>query len=98
MKRGALLINTGRAGLVDEQALIEALEAGQLGGVGLDVFWEEPLPLDHPIRRFENVVLTPHRGYGTVEILAGRYEHAFQNILDFLDGKPLKLLNPEVIA
>ena len=96
MKRGALLVNTGRAALVDEQAMIEALKTGQLGGVGLDVFWEEPLPLDHPIRRFENVVLTPHRGYGTVEILAGRYEHAFQNVLDFLDGKPPKLFNPEV--
>jgi phosphoglycerate dehydrogenase-like enzyme len=76
--------------------MIEALESGQLAGAGLDVFELEPLPIDHPLRRLDNVVMTPHRGYGTTEVLAERYEYAFANILDFLDGKPLKLLNPEV--
>jgi len=96
MKRGAFLVNTGRGPLVVEQAMIKALESGHLGGVGLDVFDVEPLPMDHPLRRFNNAILTSHRGYATVEILSERYEQAMNNILDFIDGKPLNLLNPEV--
>jgi phosphoglycerate dehydrogenase-like enzyme len=97
MKRGALLVNTARGPIVSEPAMIKALENGHLGGVGLDVFDIEPLPLDHPLRRFENAILLSHRGYATVEILRERYEQAMTNILDFLDGKPLKLLNPEAL-
>ncbi len=97
MKRGALLVNTARGPIVSEPALIEALESGHLGGVGLDVFDVEPLPIDHPLRRFENAILLSHRGYATVEILSERYEQALTNILDFIDGKPLKLLNPETL-
>lgn len=96
MRRGAFLVNTGRGPIVVEQAMIGALESGHLGGVGLDVFDMEPLPMDHPLRRFDNAILTSHRGYATVEILAERYEQAMTNILDFLDDRPLKLLNPEV--
>jgi phosphoglycerate dehydrogenase-like enzyme len=97
MKRGAFLVNTGRGPLVNEQAMIEALKSGQLGGVGLDVYDIEPLPMDHPLRHFDNAILTSHRGYATVEILSERYEQALTNILDFLDGKPLKLINPDVV-
>ncbi|MGE5304597.1 MAG: D-2-hydroxyacid dehydrogenase family protein [Alphaproteobacteria bacterium] len=97
MKPGALLVNTARGPIVSEPAMIKALESGRLGGVGLDVFDIEPLPLDHPLRRFENAILLSHRGYATVEILSERYEQAMTNILDFLDGKPLKLLNPEAV-
>jgi phosphoglycerate dehydrogenase-like enzyme len=97
MKPGAVLINTGRGPIVSEAALIGALEKGQLAGAGLDVFDQEPLPSDHPLRRFDNVVLLSHRGYATVEILQQRYELAMRNIMAFMDGKPLKLLNPEVI-
>lgn len=96
MKRGALLVNTSRGPLVSEPALIKALESGQLGGVALDVYEVEPLPMGHPLRRFENAILLSHRGYATVEILSERYEEAMSNILDYLDGKPLNLLNPEV--
>jgi phosphoglycerate dehydrogenase-like enzyme len=96
MKRGALLVNTARGPIVSEPAMINALTTGQLGGAGLDVYDIEPLPLDHPLRHFDNVILLPHRGYATVEILSERYQQAMQNILDFLDGKPLALLNPEV--
>ena len=96
MKRGAFLINTGRGPIVDEQAMLKALESHQLGGVGLDVYDIEPLPMDHPLRRFDNAILMSHRGYATVEILSERYEQALTHILDYLDGKPLKLLNPEV--
>jgi phosphoglycerate dehydrogenase-like enzyme len=97
MKPGALLVNTARGPIVSEPAMIKALESGHLGGVGLDVFDIEPLPMDHPLRRFENAILLSHRGYATVEVLRERYEQAMTNILDFLDGKPLKLLNPEAL-
>ncbi|MEE9205163.1 MAG: D-2-hydroxyacid dehydrogenase family protein [Nitrospirales bacterium] len=96
MKPGVILINTARGPVVSEAALIHALETGKLGGAGLDVYDEEPLPDNHPLRRFENVVLLSHRGYGVVEVLCERYERAIVNILSFLDGKPTNLLNPEV--
>ena len=98
MKPGAVLINTARGAIVSQAALFEALSKGQLGGAGLDVYDEEPLPMDHPLRRLDNVVLLSHRGYATVEILRERYEAAMENILSFLDGKPANLLNPEVLT
>jgi phosphoglycerate dehydrogenase-like enzyme len=98
MKRGAVLVNTARGSIVSEPAMITALESGQLGGVGLDVFETEPLPIDHSLRRFDNAILLSHRGYATVEILRERYEQAMENILAFMDRKPLKLINPEVQA
>jgi phosphoglycerate dehydrogenase-like enzyme len=96
MKPGALLVNTARGPIVSEAAMIEALESGKLGGVGLDVFDIEPLPMEHPLRRFDNAILMSHRGYATVEILSKRYDEAINNLLDFIDGKPIKLLNPDV--
>ncbi len=98
MKRGAFLVNTGRGPLIVEQAMLKALASGQLGGVGLDVYDIEPLPMDHPLRRFDNAILMSHRGYTTIEILRERYEQAITNILDFLDGKKIKLINPDVVA
>jgi phosphoglycerate dehydrogenase-like enzyme len=95
MKPGALLVNTSRGPLVNEKALIAALETGRLGGVGLDVFDAEPLPMDHPLRRFDNAILLSHRGYATVEVLRERYQEAMTNILNFLDGKPVPLFKPE---
>jgi phosphoglycerate dehydrogenase-like enzyme len=94
MKRGAFLVNTGRGPIINEKAMIAALESGQLGGVGLDVYDVEPLPMNHPLRRFDNAILMSHRGYATVEILSERYEQALTNILDYLDGKPLPLITP----
>lgn len=98
MKRGAFLVNTARGPLVSEAAMVKALESGQLGGVGLDVFDTEPLPKDHPLRRFDNAVLLSHRGYATVEILKERYEQALTNILKFINNEPVDLLNPEVFG
>jgi phosphoglycerate dehydrogenase-like enzyme len=96
MKPGAFLVNTARGPIISEPAMIKALEGGRLGGVGLDVYDKEPLPLDHPLRRFDNTILTSHRGYATHEILSERYEQAMENIMKFIDQKPLNLLNPEV--
>ncbi len=97
MKPGAILINTARGPIVSEEALIRALEKGHLGAAGLDVYDEEPLPIDHPLRRLNNVILLSHRGYAAVEVLRERFELAMDNILSFIDGKPKNLLNPEVL-
>lgn len=96
MKRGALLVNTARGAIISESAMIAALESGQLGGVGLDVYDIEPLAMDHPLRRFNNAILMSHRGYATVEVMTERYQQAMENILNYLDGKPLTLINPDV--
>jgi len=98
MKRGAYLVNTGRGPIINEPAMLKALESGQLGGVGLDVYDHEPLPLNHPLRRFNNAILMSHRGYATVEILSERYEQAMINLLDYLDGKPVPLINKDVVV
>ncbi|MGH9896244.1 MAG: 2-hydroxyacid dehydrogenase, partial [bacterium] len=93
MKRGAILINTARGPIVSQTALLDALQSGKLAGAGLDVYDEEPLPQDHPLRRCDNAVLLPHRGYATVEVLRERYQSAMENILSFLDGKPADVIN-----
>jgi phosphoglycerate dehydrogenase-like enzyme len=98
MKPGAILINTARGPIVSETALLDALRSGKLSGAGFDVYDEEPLRMDHPLRSFDNVVLLSHRGYATVEILTERYQHAMENILNFFDGKPTNLLNPEALG
>ena len=96
MKRGAFLINTGRGPIINETAMLDGLASGHLGGVGLDVYDKEPLPMDHPLRRFDNAILMSHRGYATVEILSERYEQAINNLLDYLDDKPTSLINKDV--
>ena len=89
MQVGAFLVNTARAGLVDEDALIDALRMRRIGGAGLDVFWQEPLSPTHPLCGFENVVLTPHLGYATAENLSAFYGGVIENIRAWLDGKKL---------
>jgi phosphoglycerate dehydrogenase-like enzyme len=92
MKRSALLINTARGPIVDEQALIDALRRKTIAGAALDVFDEEPLPPDHPLRQLEQVVLTPHLGYVTVENYRLAYGEAVEDIRAFLDGSPVRVI------
>lgn len=89
MKPSAVLINTARAGLVDEHALIAALTERRIGGAGLDVFWHEPLPSDHALLALDNVVLTPHIGYATRDNLAAFYSGVVHNIGAWLAGREL---------
>jgi phosphoglycerate dehydrogenase-like enzyme len=93
MKPGALLVNTGRGPLVDQAALIEALESGHLGGAGLDVFPEEPMPTDSPILRQKQVVLTPHVADATPEGIEFLNEGAVDNAIAFLEGRPQNVVN-----
>ena len=92
IKAGAILINTARGGLLDETALIEALRSGQLKGVGLDVFAEEPLGDNHPLLSFENVVLSPHVAYNTPEAVKAIFDITVQNISSYFDGKPINVV------
>ncbi len=97
MKPGAVLVNSSRGPLVDEAALVSAVKSGRLIAA-LDVYGQEPLPSDHPLRGLPNTVLTPHLGYCTTEVYRQFYSESVENILAFLDGKPIRLLNPDVIA
>ncbi len=92
MKPTAYLINTARAGLMDEEALIEALRKNRIAGAGLDVFSVEPLPLDHPLRTLDNTLLTPHIGYVTHENYAVFYREALEDILAWIQGHPIRML------
>jgi phosphoglycerate dehydrogenase-like enzyme len=94
MKPTALLVNTSRGPIVDEDALVEALEAGTIGGAGLDVFGTEPLPADAPLRTAPNTVLTPHLGYVTEGTYAVFYGDAVEDIRAWADGQPMRELGP----
>jgi phosphoglycerate dehydrogenase-like enzyme len=89
MKPTAILINTSRGGVVDEPALIEALQKGTIAGAGLDVFAKEPPDRDNPLLQMDNVVVTPHYGAGTVDTMKRIVGHAFDNILRVERGEPL---------
>jgi phosphoglycerate dehydrogenase-like enzyme len=92
MKPSAYLINTSRGPIVDEAALIAALSEKKIAGAGLDVFDTEPLPLDHPFRKMDNVVITPHLGYVSVQNYRTFYGGIVEDIRAFLDGKPVRTL------
>ena len=97
MKPTAYLINTSRGFIVDEAALIDALRRKAIAGAGLDTFDQEPLPLDHPFRSMDNVVLTPHIGYVTREAYEGWFSCIIENIQAFLKGEYLRVMNPAVL-
>ncbi len=94
MKSGSLLVNTGRGPLVDQDALIAALDSGHLAGAGQDVFPQEPMPADSPILACKQIVLTPHNADSTPEGLDFLNEGAVENAIAFLEGKPQNVVNP----
>ena len=97
LKDGAILINTSRGPLIDEEALLLELQTGRITAA-LDVYDREPLPTDHPLRRLPNTILMPHMGYGVKETWDQFYPQMVENALAFLDGTPVRVTNPEVLA
>ncbi|MGW5364910.1 D-2-hydroxyacid dehydrogenase family protein [Actinopolymorpha pittospori] len=94
MKPTAYLVNTSRGPIVDEAALVAALENGRIAGAGLDVFDQEPLPTGHPLLRAPRTVLTPHLGYVTRRTYEDWFPSAVRAIAAFLDGHPIQVLTP----
>lgn len=97
MKPTAYIVNTSRGPLIDEAALIEALETGRIAGAGLDVYHHEPLGPDYPLYKLDNVVLTPHLGYVVEESFRAFYTDTVENILAWLDGAPIRIANAEYL-
>ena len=97
MKKSAYLVNTARGAIIDEMALVKILKENAIAGAALDVFIEEPLPKNHPLLELDNVVLTPHLGWPTDSGFEGFAENAATNILDYLEGKLTRALNPEAL-
>jgi len=93
MKPTAFFINTSRGPIVDEAALIEVLSQERIAGAGLDVFDQEPLPPDHPLRSLPRAQLTPHLGYVTRKVLEACYRDTVEDISAFLAGHPIRLMN-----
>jgi len=92
MKPSAYLINTSRGPIVEEAALLSALRDKKIAGAGLDVFDIEPLPLDHPLRKMDNVVITPHLGYVSEQNYRAYFAGVVEDISAFLNGKPVRVI------
>ncbi len=93
MKPSAYIINTSRGPIIDEAALVAALKDKRIAGAGLDVFDTEPLPTAHPLRKMDNVVLTPHLGYVAAQNYRAYFNGVVEDIRAFLDGKPVRVLD-----
>jgi phosphoglycerate dehydrogenase-like enzyme len=92
MKPTSYLVNTARGPIVDEAALLETLQQRKIAGAGIDVFAVEPLPVDHPFRKLDNIVLTPHLGYVTEEGFRNHYRQMVEGIGAWLKGEPVRRL------
>jgi phosphoglycerate dehydrogenase-like enzyme len=92
MKPSSYLVNTARGPIVDEAALLETLKAGKIAGAAVDVFSVEPLPVDHPFRKLDNLVLTPHLGYVTLETFTAHYNQMVEGIDAWFKGEPVRRL------
>ncbi len=97
MKPTAVLINTARGKIVDESALVEALKEKRIAGAGLDVFEKEPLPMDSPLLKMDNVVLTPHIAFLSEESIDECTRITVENVEAFIKGRPQNVVNPAVI-
>lgn len=92
MKKTAYLVNTSRGPIVEEAALVAALRGGEIAGAGIDVFDSEPLALDHPLRKIDRALITPHLGYVTAEGYRRFYGQMVDDIRHWLDGKPVRVM------
>lgn len=92
MKPTAYLVNTARGPIVDENALLQTLQQKKIAGAGIDVFSVEPLPVDHPFRKLDNMVLTPHLGYVTEDSFRGHYRQMVEGIDAWFKGEPKQRL------
>ena len=98
MKTDAILINASRGGVVNEAALVKALQNNQIAGAGLDVFSEEPVPADNPMLKLDNVILTPHTAALTRECVTRMATEAAKCVLDVFAGRePQNVANPQVL-
>jgi D-3-phosphoglycerate dehydrogenase len=92
MKSSAYIINTSRGPIIDEAAMLAVLKDKKIAGAGLDVFDVEPLPVDHPLRKLDNVVLTPHLGYVATQNYQAYFAGVVDDIRGYLDGKPVRVM------
>jgi phosphoglycerate dehydrogenase-like enzyme len=92
MKPTSYLVNTARGPIIDEMALLETLKARKIAGAAVDVFSVEPLPVDHPFRKLDNLVLTPHLGYATLETFTAHYNQMVEGIDAWFKGEPVRRL------
>ena len=97
MKKSAYLVNTARGAIIDEAAMVKVLQEKAIAGAALDVFVEEPLPKNHPLTELDNVVLAPHLGWPTDLSFEHFADNAVTNILDYMEGKLTRALNPEAL-
>lgn len=95
MKNGAIIVNTSRGPLINQSAFITEMKKGRISA-GLDVYDVEPLPADDPLRSLPNLVMTPHLGYSTVPVFKQFYGESVENIMAFLKGAPIRMVNPEI--
>jgi D-3-phosphoglycerate dehydrogenase len=98
MKPTAILVNTSRGPIVDEAAMLAALQGHRLGHAALDVYGTEPLAADHPLRKMDNVTLSPHLGYVSDDVYRIFWGDCVENVEAWLDGKPVRVLNPESLG
>src|SRR5437763_2301414 len=92
MKPTAYIVNTARGPIIDETALLEVLQQKKIAAAGIDVYSIEPLPVDHPFRKLDNMVITPHLGYATEEVFRGHYSQMVEGIDGWLKGEPVRRL------
>jgi D-3-phosphoglycerate dehydrogenase len=98
MRPTAYLVNSARAGLIDQDALVEVLQQRRIGGAALDVYWQEPLPADHPLTRLNNVTLTSHLAGTTLDALHNTIDLVIEGVLGFVrQGKIDTVVNPVVL-
>ena len=97
MKQSAYIINTSRGPIINEKALVEALNSHKIAGAAIDTFDEEPLTTNHPLLHTPNTLLTPHIGYVTKEAYQAYKEGIIDNVIAFLNNNPVRVLNPGVL-